>query len=246
MFPSNRTPLWTVTLLYAATLIYLNLIPVDFNPLPPEEWRQRAMAMPWLNLGVAQRADWIANLFLATPFGFLLASALGRSSRFGRLRAILLGIPTVLALILAIEVLQIGFPPRTVSQNDVAAGWLGGGIGILVWAMAGDRLWRLAWAAAHPHRRTLLAGIGLYALAYLALSLFPYDFFVNAQELSAKLDATHLGFTAITCSSILRCAASIFAEIIAVVPLGIALALWRNKGTEIPPGPPLSKGGWKS
>lgn len=239
-----------LALLYAATLIYLSLIPLHFSPLPADEWWRRAMAMPWLNLGVASRADWIANLFLAVPFGFLLASALGappgsaRRSRHSaadapnppvsldhpaKLAIILSSSLMVAALILAIEVAQVLFPPRTVSQNDVLAGWLGGGIGILAWALAGKRLWRLAWQAAHPNHRTLLAGIGLYVIVYLALSLFPYDFVVSTQELFARWDASPPGFMTLACSSPSRCAASMLAEIVAVVPLGVALALWRGE-----------------
>jgi glycopeptide antibiotics resistance protein len=251
MFPPSRTHLWILALLYGVTLVYLNLIPFDFSPLSLDEWLRRAMSMPWLKLGLASRADWVANLLMAAPFGFLLASALGAPSRRDRtyhhlsaynappipptrtrkLAAILLGGPVVVALILAIEIVQILFPQRTVSLNDLAAGWLGGVIGILAWLMAGERLWRLAWEAAHPNRRTLLAGIGLYALAYAALSLFPYDFVVNAQELSARLDVTHLGFMTIVCSSPLRCLALLLTEIVAVIPLGVAMALWRGSPT---------------
>ena len=142
----------------------------------------------------------------------------------------------------AIEILQVLFPPRTVSQNDITAGWLGGITGILIWVLAGARLWRLAWAAAHPHRETLLAGIGLYTLAYIVFSLFPYDFLLNAQELSLKLTASPPSFLPVSCAPVSRCIASFLAEIIAVAPLGIALALWQSRGTEIPPGLLLSKG----
>ncbi|MDS4068295.1 MAG: VanZ family protein, partial [Candidatus Competibacter sp.] len=248
MLPSSRTHLWILALLYGVTLVYLNLIPLDFRPLPLDEWLRQAMAMPWLKLGLASRADWVANLLMAAPFGFLVASALGAPSgkgransrlsaydvssiaptRAGRLAAILLGGPVVVALILVIEIVQILFPQRTISLNDLVAGWLGGAIGILAWTMAGERLWRLAWEAAHPNRRTLLAGIGLYTLAYAALSLFPYDFILNAGELADKFNTVHLGFMSESCSSASRCVASVLAEILAVVPLGVGLALWRD------------------
>lgn len=219
---------WAV-LAFALLLAYLNLIPLRVSWLPFDEWWQAALAMPWLALSVGRRADWVANLFMFVPFGFLLGTVLGRAavSLLGRLLAVMGGAIIVVSMAFAIESLQIFVPQRTVSLNDVLAASLGGAIGLVVWAFAGARLWAMAHAATRPGRRGLMAGLALYCLFYFALSPFPYDFVVSADELARRLEGgRHALLFAGVCASWARCGGQLIQEVVVVTPFGMLLAVW--------------------
>ncbi|MDH3281825.1 MAG: VanZ family protein, partial [Gammaproteobacteria bacterium] len=103
--------------------MYGSLVPFDYRALPLEEALSKFLAIPYRKLGVGSRADWIANLVLYVPLGYL-AAAWAESS--ARLRAWVLGRTLVLALFsllvaVAVEFMQLFFPPRTVSLNDLVA-----------------------------------------------------------------------------------------------------------------------------
>ena len=217
---------WAVVA-FALVLAYLNLIPLRVIWLPFEQWWEAVCAMPWLRLSVGHRADWIANLFMFVPFGFLLGTALGgRATHLaGRLVAVVVGGVVVVLLAFGIESLQILVPQRTVSLNDVLAASLGGLIGLAAWLLMGRRLWAMAELATAPGRQALLAGLALYCLFYLALSPFPYDFVLSADELARRLDGgRHALLLAGTCASWARCGGQLIQEVVVVVPFGVLLA----------------------
>ncbi|MFN3983844.1 MAG: VanZ family protein [Rhodocyclaceae bacterium] len=229
--PARGSRLGLAACLFAAFLVYLNLIPFEFRLLDPDVWMERARNMRWLRLSLRGRADWVANLFMFVPFGLLLAEALGRRAGAGvaRFAAAALACVMVAVLAAAIEVLQILVPQRTVSLNDLLAAVLGGCLGVVLWLLSGDGLRRLWRTARHPSRRTLLAGLGLYALAYVALSPFPYDFVLGAGEFAHKLANGHYGlWLALPCASGARCGAQWLVEMLAVVPLGVLLVVSRG------------------
>lgn len=115
---------------YVAFVVYSSLVPLDFHPHTLEWAWQRFQQAPLLRLGVEKRADSIAIGVLYVPVGFLLAE------RFvGKLTSAMLGIATILAigfcalLACGIEFVQLFFPPRTVSQNDILAEIIGAMVG---------------------------------------------------------------------------------------------------------------------
>ena len=58
-------------LLYIGGIVYGSLIPFELRPHTlPEAW-DAFLHIRYLNLGVVSRADWIANIVLYIPLGFL-------------------------------------------------------------------------------------------------------------------------------------------------------------------------------
>lgn len=199
--PSSRflVPAW---LAWCAFIAYGSLLPFVFRAPPPEGALSAFMHMPWLQIGLGGRLDWLANLLLYIPAGFLGTLALSGEwpsnadrrpgPRFlaAAVAALLLGV--VLALV--IEFAQIYISPRTVSQNDVAAeaagallgcvGALGFGkfvVGLLAHTAAGGAAGRSAW-------------LRIYLLAYLALSFFPFDLSTADAVFELKLRSGHAGW----------------------------------------------------
>ncbi|NWG73533.1 MAG: VanZ family protein, partial [Rubrivivax sp.] len=178
---------------YVAFVVYGSLVPLDFRPMPLNEAWYRFGQTPYLRLGVESRADWIANGVLYAPLGAMLMLWLRRLSW-----PAVLAVPSTLllsaALAIGVEFSQLFFPPRTVSLNDLIAE----GIGLVLGSFAGLWLWRRgaslqvplhagrAWLAAH--------GLTVYALLYLAFSLFPFDLLISAAELQRKLDSDLWGW----------------------------------------------------
>jgi hypothetical protein len=176
-----------------AFVVYGSLVPLEFRPLPPGEAWARFQQIPFLRLGVESRADWIANGVLYAPLGFLGTLVLLQRG-WWRLVAGIVAVGAACGLAVAVEYAQLFFPPRTVSLNDLLAEGIGSAVGsvvaIAVWSM------RARWqplqqaGAGWLHHRAL----PLYAVAYLAYSLFPYDFLISGTELSEKLASDMWGW----------------------------------------------------
>jgi glycopeptide antibiotics resistance protein/O-antigen ligase len=222
-----RRLLWLVALVYTTFVIYGSLVPFDFHPLPWDQAVARFSAIPYLKLGVGSRADWVANLILYIPVGYLLMGVWvgwSRSLLVLTVGAILSGF-VVAGLALSIEFAQLFFPPRTVSLNDLYAEWAGGALGMLLWSMAGRPLSRLWHRYAQGGPRAVRAALQGYVLIYLFLSFFPYDFMMGAEEWRARLAPDKAGWLfAGSCG--LGCWMKLVPEMLAAVPFGL---LWASR-----------------
>lgn len=222
-------------LLYAAFVVYGSLMPFDHRPVAWEEALVRFQRIPYLELGVASRADWVANILLYIPLAFLGTGALAAALRERWLAwpaAVSMG-ALCAGLAFAVEFMQLQFPPRTVSRNDLIAEAIGAALGALLWLAAGPRLLRLAASARAGGRQALPALLWLYAPAYVALAFFPYDLLVSQGELTAKLlgPARVTWGVAPSCGDPVECAARLGVEVLLVVPLGAWLAMrWPRCG----------------
>ena len=204
-------------LLYALFVVYGSLVPLDYQPRSFERAWSAFVNVPYLRLGVASRADWVANILLYVPLAFLATGAIAtatRSSSATMAGAIVVAAACI-ALAFAVEFAQLYFPPRTVSQNDLIAETLGTLLGILLWMAAGPRLiglWHVVLSGSTESWRALAA---LYTLAYLAYSLFPFDFLVSGAELGAKFaNSERFAFIAAgSCGSAVGCSVRLVAEV---------------------------------
>lgn len=226
---SFRVLLALAALVYAVFVFYGSLVPFDYKPLLWSEALARFNAIPFLALGVGSRADWVANLILYIPVGFLLMGALG-----GRSVALVMWTTSVVAsgllvigLSLAIEFVQVFYPPRTVSLNDLYAEWMGGSLGILLWLLTGLNFLKLLTRFSQGSVQAVQATLIAYALIYLFLSLYPYDFLLSVQEWRTHLSQNKAAWLFVgSCGW--ECGAKLIPEIIATLPLGLLLV--RNSG----------------
>ena len=236
--PVRRKAVWIAAGCYLLFIVYGSLVPLDFNPRPVDVAWLDFLRTPYLVLGIDARADWIANILLYMPLAYLFSAALAPVDR-SRIAYVLRTSAVFVAcavIAVAVEFTQLFFPPRTVSINDVVAEVIGSGLGIVVWLIwsgALERLWREMKYGGLPAIR---AAVVLYVLAYLILSLFPYDFLVSLQELSQKLAAGGYGFVMASgsCMRLSICSGKLLAEIIAVMPVGVLLSMVLGKDTKHP------------
>src|SRR5262249_9003817 len=130
-----------LTLGFLFFAVYGSLVPFHFRPLNWEEtlarWHE-VLAQP---LGVESRIDFVSNVLLFIPLGFLMAGTCSVDRpRVVSVLAVLLVIPVCAALSASIEFAQLWFPPRVSSVNDIFAETIGGAAGALLWAAAGQRM----------------------------------------------------------------------------------------------------------
>lgn len=216
-------------LCYLAFVVYGSLVPLDFHAHSLTQAWQAFRHIPYLKLGVASRADWVANIVLYVPLAFFFSGVLAgwRETVAGRVFKSALVFAGCVAVAVGVEFSQLFFPPRTVSLNDIIAETLGSAIGVMIWQIWGGRLlglWREVRAGGPTAVRAALV---LYLLGYLGVSFFPYDFLVSRAEFLAKL-ATHrdaLFLSPAACASVLRCAAGLAAEVVATLPVGVLLGI---------------------
>jgi glycopeptide antibiotics resistance protein len=181
--------LFWVGLIYLVFVIYGSLVPLDFKPMPLDQAIAQFREVPFLQLGIDSRADWVANLLLFIPLTFLWTGTLayGRGLAVGVL-ATLLVLAAAVTLCLGIEFTQQFFPPRTVSQNDIFAETLGGVLGVVAWWAVGPR-W-VAWYEGWYHVKAPAEMTERLAWAYIvvvfAYGVLPLDLTISGVELFHK------------------------------------------------------------
>ncbi len=184
MLSRSPSALW-MALAYGLFVVYGSLVPLDFRPLPLDEALVRFQRIPYLDLGLASRADWVANGVLYMPLGFLITlAASGR--HLPRAVAASLAIIVCTMIALAVEFAQLFFPPRTVSQNDLLAEFIGSVLGALAAPLLSGWLQRLSQAWLDGGARLGWRVLECYSVGYLALCFFPYDLLLSASELDSK------------------------------------------------------------
>lgn len=219
-----------VWLAYIAFVVYGSLVPLDFRPLPLDSTWLLFTQIPTLQIDVEGRADLIANAVLYIPVGFLTLVLLTRGGRasvspqtIGAFTAAML---FCCALALVVEFAQLFFPPRTVSSNDVVAEWLGSLVGLVLAALWARRLQHLSLASMLNSTQVGQYATMAYAVAYLVLSLFPYDFLLSGQELEQKINSANWGWFLAAKSLNAGWGALLtksVAEVLVVVPFGFLL-----------------------
>ena len=229
----NRWHLWVAFLVYLAFVVYGSLVPFEYRVLAWDQAVAQFRNIRFLDLDVVSRADWIANIVLYIPLAFLGCSALLGVRHTGwpvPVGVVLVGL-FCLATAVAVEFTQQWFSPRTVSLNDLIAESIGTLIGLSLWVFGRAGIARLADAFVRGGRPSLIAALVGYGLIYLALSLFPYDFVLSAEELRWKLESGNQGWlVASACGGLIRCSARLSLDVLASVPLGlIGALLWPRR-----------------
>lgn len=214
--------------LYAGFAIYGSLVPLHFRSVPLSEAWERFRQIPFLELGIESRSDWVANILLFIPLSFFLAGALrvDRLGRYGDLAAGLFIVPACAFLSGAIEFTQIWFPPRTVSQNDIAAEVLGAIAGVVLWSLAGRRMTGIAREYVRTlssHRKFHLI-LEVYLVGLIVYSVLPLDLTISPTHLWRKYHDGRILLFATGGSNPMESAYLVLAKTATFVPVGLLVA----------------------
>jgi VanZ family protein len=171
----------------AALIAYASLGPFRIHVSLPMAWHVLSTTWPPV---IGSKTDFISNVILQMPLGFLIAGAVGLD-RPGR-RALALTVAVLLGggLALAIEIAQVYVPSRTPQFIDVVAETIGAFVGAIAWVIVGNplvRVFRPWWRA----RGSLtLACLMIYVAAWTLWQWVPFDFTLRRSEVAGKY---HLG-----------------------------------------------------
>ncbi|TCV88113.1 VanZ family protein [Sulfurirhabdus autotrophica] len=186
---SVRNSLFYTGLAYLTFVIYGSLVPLDFHNRSWDNAWQAFMAIPYLNLGIGSRADWVANILLFIPLAFIWLGILWHRSNFGlRVLSTLTILFCAFALSIGIEFTQLFFPPRTVSLNDIIAESIGACIGIFLWWIYGEKLlsWLTRWSLAKGNTGLAERLLFLYLFGLFGYNLLPLDLTLSPIEIYHK------------------------------------------------------------
>src|SRR5262249_24853970 len=151
---------------------------------------ERFHKIPFLNIGIESYSDWVANILLFIPLGFLgmATFCVDRRRGLGTWLLSVFWIVLLFALSVSIEFTQIFFPPRTVSQNDIQAETLGAIFGPILWLLAGQIL--TAWVRKTWNSMNQFGQAALWLPGYLAILVFihvmPLDLTISPVEVYHK------------------------------------------------------------
>jgi len=211
---------------YVFFVVYGSLVPLRYKDRTFDDAWVAFQNIPFLNLGVGSRADWISNGVLYVPVGFLTAYLLTQT--FQKLPRFIWYMPALafsVALALGVEFTQLYFPQRTVSLNDIMAECIGSAIGLALAARYADWFKKLFDSFLNDSKRLKTLALDAYAFGYIALTLFPYDFFITWAELTAKINSDSWGwFVAGTSHSVVMSSIQLLAETVLTLPFGFLLA----------------------
>ena len=176
-------------ILYATFVVYGSLVPWQFNSMPLTEAWHRFQNIEYLTLGIASRADWVANILLFIPLAFLWLGVISLQKQVvGRFLSSVFVLLASFLLCSAIEFTQLFFPPRTVSLNDILAESLGALIGTLAWWIFGKKFitwidgWQKNKTNSVPYLQFYLGCMFFYSVMPLDLTLSPVEFYHKWRE----------------------------------------------------------------
>jgi VanZ family protein len=216
-----------------ALLVYASFVPLDYTPLSWQETWDQWWQVPWFNLSLYHRADWVANALVVLPSGIFATAAVG----WGRKQVwpAVLAAPFVSVLlagvVTGIEFAQIWFPTRTVSLNDLAAGYIGAVLGPLIWIAAGHHIERGVKAfVTMPRFEERLTWLCLGYLACITIySVLPLDMVVTRDEWQSRLVTVRDGLNPFngdhSSQQILK---GLVLGAVRMTPLGLLLAINRQ------------------
>lgn len=228
----TRQTILRTWLFWILFVVYGSLLPFEHNGTTFAQAVERFSNIPYLDLGVVSRADWVANILLYIPMSYLGLALFGAGDA-RRLRspvAVLFVLLACLSIAVGVEFAQTFIRPRTVSQNDLIAEAIGTGLGIAIWIVAGAKLtglWSRLWG---PGGNALRAAAVIYGLGYVLLALFPFDFVLSGEELAWKIQQGNVGWFLVAggCANLVHCLLKITAEVLVILPLGMLYAILRG------------------
>ena len=191
LLASHSVVAW-LFVLYVLFVVYGSLVPLTYVDRPLVDAVQAFKNIPFLDLGIGSRADWVANLLLFIPMTFLagvLFNASGNSGNSGRRIWVSFLIATAAILFaVCIEFTQLFFPQRTVSQNDIFAESLGGFVGLGLFRFFGDRFqfWLSGFWRTQQQKDRLDRLLYAYLILLFIFNVLPLDLTLSPAELFHK------------------------------------------------------------
>lgn len=221
----GRAGIAAAALAYAALAAHLLFIPYAYAPLSFDAALRRLAQIQWFELGSDQNVALVSRALMWLPLGLLLAALVTpRPRRRVEVPALLVAALLGSGWAVGVNFLQLWFPGRTFSLNNLAAEACGVIAGAALWGTLGARWLRWWRRLAGGGRTSVEAALGGYVVVYLIAILTPFDFVTSAAELVQKMDKTDL--YALWIAPIGCGASSCGLKLVSVVLAGVPCGWW--------------------
>ena len=214
--------LYALVIVYAST--FVGVLGLHFIPIDPSEALSQLIHIPYVEHGSDQRSDWMGNMLMLVPLGFLVTGWFSPAARVSPLPAFG-AFGACLLFILLVKYAQLFFPPRTVTLNYVIAQSLGTVVGISLFGVVRGQLAQIGRGVSRLE--TLRLALRIYAALLILFLLLPLDFALSADDLTAQLDRLPDSFTAISGEGrplVVRVAV-VLGSVLAMAPIGALLTI---------------------
>ena len=146
--------------------------------------------IPYLSFGIGTRSDWVSNILLFIPIGYLwLAFFLDDRSKYTKK----IGVAFVVVFLsfvfsVSLEFIQTWFPQRMPSLNDIVAETIGAVIGVSLWLSFGYSTteWFRSFGFKKNPSGKLIWFLQAYSIGFLIYSFMPFDLTISLAELWHK------------------------------------------------------------
>ncbi|MFW5454069.1 VanZ family protein [Thioalkalivibrio sulfidiphilus] len=225
------TRIWRyAALAWLGVVLYLTLLPFTFGDMSFAEAWARYQNIRFDGSGPRARQQWVSNVLMFVPLGFLWAGWWLHRVRSPWLQgggAVLVA-GFCLLVTASVEFLQFWIPNRGPSLTDISANATGGVIGVLAWLVSRVPVVRQAARGLIQRQHGPGAWLLVYLAAYVFVSLLPLDLVITAREWSAKLASGQWGLFVAEqgCWWGVRCVSLHVLEVLLMLPLGLWVA-WR-------------------
>jgi VanZ family protein len=227
-----------LALAFLGFAVYGSLVPFHLQPIPFAEAMNRFRDVLGQNVRVGSRSDWVANILLFFPLGFLLMAAACCDRPQLAAPAFPLVVASCVAFSGAIEFAQLFFPPRVSSINDIAAESLGALLGAVLWVLRGQRVTttaRRVWTG-FGSRSTIILFLPGYLLFVLVIAALPLDFTLSPVEIYHKYHEGRVHLMPFARSDVgaLELVDKCFWNVASLLPVGVLLGclpgrFWRRE-----------------
>ena len=216
-----------------ALAVYGSLVPLHYTARSFGEAVEAFRQIPYLSIGPGGRADWVSNILLFVPLGYLWLAAftVDVQRSWVRVSAAVAVAASLASLAVTVEFTQLWFPPRTVSQNDIIAEAIGGAAGTLLWLGTGQSTAEWLRAVARTRRRSdrFVQLLQVYLVGFIAYAILPLDLTISSGDL---LDKLRNGRLVLVPFSDMRADAEsaygLVRDVVVFFPIGILLSRWRT------------------
>jgi len=177
---------WIITAAFALFILYGSLVPLTTRSLSWNDATERFAKAASKGVRLQSKSDFAANVILFVPLGFVAAGAVSVDRR--NLIALLALIPAMALLSAAIEFLQLWFPARNTTFNDVGAETFGGIIGVGIWIVFGQDFTnraRSAWTNLGPGDWAVKA-LPAYVFCLVIVHGMPFDLTLSPSLIKKK------------------------------------------------------------
>lgn len=223
-----RRVLFLLGLVTIAGALFFSFLPFELRGVTVRDALDRFFGAPGIDPVRAANDQWVGHTLAYGVIAFLLGAALLRGGPLRQILGASIVVFICAALSVFAEIGQAFIVARGVAGNDVAAGIVGGIVGVTVWGLFGRDLMRL-WieAGSGDGDQALRAGAVLYAVAYGLFLLFPFDFALSWHGL-ADLARDGKPFLGLGAGEDVRARASmrLLFEVVAAAPVGFLMVHW--------------------